>query len=146
MDSSFYGAHERLGTALELKGVLDAAIEEYQKARALNDDPSILADLGHAYASSGRKTEALKELNQLKELSKQRYVSAYDFAHVYLGLGDKEGALRWLEKSYQDRANISSIKVDPFLDPLRGDPRFEALVQKVFAPKKTVPDSSTPSP
>ncbi len=144
MDPGFYYAHWVLGLAFEAKGALDAAIEEYQKARALNDDPQVLALLGHAYASLGNKTEAVKILEQLKELSKQRYVSAYSLAIVYLGLGDKEEALRWLEKSYQDRAgyDIDTIKVDPFLDPLRGDPRFEALVQKVFSTQK----SSTPSP
>ena len=137
MDPGFYYAHWVLGLAFEAKGALDTAIEEYQKARALNDDPQVLALLGHAYASSGNKTEAVKILEQLKELSKQRYVSAYSLAIVYLGLGDKEKALRWLEKSYQDRAgiDITTIKVDPFLDPLRGDPRFEELVAKVFAPK-----------
>jgi TolB-like protein/tetratricopeptide (TPR) repeat protein len=142
MDSSFSYAHWSLGAALEAKGTLDAAIEEYQKARALNDDPFVLALLGHAYASSGNEAEALKILDQLKELSKQRYVTAYNFAIVYLGLGDKEEALRWLQKSYQDRAgyDIATIKVDPFLDPLRGDPRFEELVTKVFAPK----NGSTP--
>jgi TolB-like protein/Tfp pilus assembly protein PilF len=135
MDPGFYYAHWVLGLAFEAKGALDAAIEEYQKARALNDDPQVLALLGHAYASSGNKTEAVKILKQLKELSKERYVSAYSLAIVYLGLGDKEEALRWLEKSYQDRAgyDIATIKVDPFLDPLRGDPRFEELVTKVFA-------------
>jgi TolB-like protein/Tfp pilus assembly protein PilF/class 3 adenylate cyclase len=133
MDPGFYDAHFNLGQALEAKGALDAAIEEYQKARALNDDPEVLALLGHAYASSGNKTEALKILDQLKELSKKRYVSAYNFAIVYLGLGDKEEALRWLQKSYQDRAgnDIGYISVDPFLDPLRGDPRFEALAEKI---------------
>jgi TolB-like protein/Tfp pilus assembly protein PilF len=133
MDPGFYYAHWVLGLAFEAKGALDAAIEEYQKARALNDDPQVLALLGHAYASSGNKAEAVKILEQLKELSKQRYVSAYSLAIVYLGLGDKEEALRWLEKSYQDRAgyDIGTIKVDPFLDPLRGDPRFEALVEKI---------------
>src|SRR5437667_2709101 len=137
LDSSFYYAHWSLGVAFEAKGTLDAAIEEDQKARALNDDPFVLALLGHAYASSGNEAEALKILDQLKELSKQRYVTAYNFAIVYLGLGDKEEALRWLQKSYQDRAgyDIATIKVDPFLDPLRGDPRFEELVAKVLAPK-----------
>ncbi len=142
MDPGFYYAHWQLGLAFEAKGALEAAIEEYQKARALNDDPWVLALVGHAYASSGNKTEASKILEQLKELSKQRYVSAYSFAIVYLGLGDKEEALRWLEESYQDRAgfDIANIKVDPILDPLRGDPRFEALAQKAFAPKKAEAD------
>jgi TolB-like protein/Tfp pilus assembly protein PilF len=141
MDPGFYYAHWLLGVAFEAKGTLDAAIEEYQKARALNDDPFMLALLSHAYAATGNKTEALKTLDQLKELSKQRYVTAYSFAIVYLGLSDKEEALRWLQKSYQDRAgyNIVSIKVDPFLDPLRGEPRFEELVAKVFAPKNGSP-------
>ena len=137
MDPVFYYAHYNLGQALELKGDIVGATAEYQKARALNDDPQVLAALGHAYASCGRKTEALKVLNKLKELSKERYVSAYGFAIFYLGLGDKEEALRWLEKSYQDRdgVDISQIRIDPFLDPLRGEPRFEELVTKVFAPK-----------
>ena len=133
MDSGFYYAHWVLGLVFEAKGALDAAIEEYHKARALNDDPQVLALLGHAYASSGNKMEGEEILNQLKELSKQRYVSAYSLAIVYLGLGNKGEALRWLEKSYQDRAgyDIATIRVDPFLDPLRGDPRFEALVEKI---------------
>ena len=89
--------------------------------------------LGHAYASSGNKTEAVKILEQLKEVSRQRYVSMFSFAIVYLALGDKEEALRWLEQSYQDRAgaDIGWIRVDPLIDPLRGDPRFEALAEKI---------------
>jgi hypothetical protein len=73
----------------------------------------------------------------LQKLSTRRYVSAYSFALVYIGLGDKGEALRWLEQSYQDHAgsDIGYIKVEPLLDPLRGDPRFEALVQKIFAAK-----------
>jgi len=133
MDPGFYYAHVNLGWALEAKRDLDEAISEYQKARALNDDPFVLGLLGHAYACSGNKTEALKILEQLKELSRQRYVSAYSFVVVYLGLGDKEEALRWLEKGYQDRTgnDIGWIRVDSLVDPLRGDPRFEALAEKI---------------
>jgi tetratricopeptide (TPR) repeat protein len=133
MDPGYYFAYVNLAQVLEKKGARDAAIEEYQKARALNDDPAVLGFLGHAYASSGHKAEALKILEQLKELSKQRYVSAYSFALVYLGLSDKEEALRWLDQSYQDRAgsDIGWIRVDPLLDPLRGDPRFEAIAEKI---------------
>ena len=137
MDPGFYYAHWNLGSALAAKGAIGAAIEEYQKARALDDDPFVLGLLGHAYASSGNKMEAEKILNQLKELSKERYVSAYSFALVYLGLGNKEEALHWLEKSYQDRTgnDLVYFRVEPLLDPLRGEPRFEELVTKVFAPK-----------
>jgi tetratricopeptide (TPR) repeat protein len=137
IDSGFYYAVWNLGSALAAKGAIGAAIEEYQKARALDDDPFVLGLLGHAYGSSGNKMEAEKILDQLKELSKERYVSAYSFALVYLGLGNKEEALRWLEKGYQDRAgnDLTSIRVEPLLDSLRGDPRFEELVTKVFALK-----------
>jgi TolB-like protein/Flp pilus assembly protein TadD len=133
MDPGFYYAHFILGEALAAKGAFEQAIEEYRKAHALDDDPWVLGLLGHAYASSGNKTEALKILDQLKELSTQRYVSAYSFAILYLGLGDKQEALRWLEQSYQDRAgsDIAWIRVYSLLDPLRGDPRFEALAEKI---------------
>jgi hypothetical protein len=67
-------------------------------------------------------------------MRKERYVSPYNFALVHLGLGQKEEALSFLEKAYEERDgyNIAFIKADPFVDPLRGHPRFEALVQKIF--------------
>ena len=133
LDPGFYYVRLNLGEALAAKGAFDEAIAEYQKAHALNDDPFALGLLGHAYASSGNKTEALKILDQLKELSKQHYVSAYSFAVLYVGLGDKEEALRWLEQGYQDRAgnDIGWIRVDSILNSLHGDPRFEALAEKI---------------
>src|SRR5262245_38955689 len=133
IDPNFYFAHCELGEALAAKRVFDEAINEYQKARALNDDPFVLAALGNAYACSGNRTEALKILDQLKKLSGQRYVNAFSFAIVNVGLGDKEEALRWLEQSYQDRAgsDIGWIRVDSLVDPLRDDPRFEAIAEKI---------------
>ena len=116
-----------------MRGDRDGAIAEYQKARALNDDPAVLGYLGRVYGFSGNKTETQKILEELKKLSKERYVSDYSFALVYIGLGDKEEALRWLEQSYQDRAgsDVGWIRVDPLLDPLRNEPRFEALAEKI---------------
>ena len=133
MDPGYYYAHVDLGQVLAAKRAFGEAISEYQKARALNDDPFVLGLLGHAYASSGNKTEALKILDQLKEVSRQRYVSTYSFAIVYLALNDKQEAVRWLEQSYQDRAgaDIGWIRVDSLLDPLHGDPGFEALAEKI---------------
>src|SRR5260370_22066655 len=96
MDPGYYYAHVNLGQVLAAKRAFGEAISEYQKARALHDDPVVLALLGHAYASSGNNTEALKILDQLMEVSRQRYVSLYSFAIIYLALGDKQEALRWL--------------------------------------------------
>jgi len=133
MDPGYYYAHVNLGEVFSAKRAFDEAIAEYQKARALNDDPFVLGLLGNAYASLGNKTEALKILEQLKVMSRQRYVSLYSFAIVYLALGDKAEALRWLEQCYQDRAgaDIGWIRVDSLVDPLRGDSRFEALAEKI---------------
>ena len=137
MDPGFYYAHWTLGDALELKGRNEEAIAEYKKAIALNDDPLPPALLGHLYAKIGRKNEALAILKQLRELreSKQRYVSPFNLALIHIGLGQKDQAIQLLEETYEDRDgyNIAFIKVEPMLDPLRGDPRFEALVRKVFA-------------
>jgi tetratricopeptide (TPR) repeat protein len=134
IDPGYYFAYLNLGQALEAKGARDAAIAEYQKARELNDDPFCLALLAHAFGVSGNRMEAEKILDQLKVLSQERYVSAYSFALAYLGLGNKEEALRRLEQSYQDRAgaDVGWIRVDALLDPLRGDPRFEALAEKII--------------
>jgi hypothetical protein len=76
-------------------------------------------------------------LTELEELSRHSYVPAYFRALLCLSLGNRDEAIRWLEQSVTDHAGpqISYIKVDPFLGPLRGDPRFEALVEKVVGPK-----------
>ena len=132
MDQGFYYAHWNLGIAYEMKGSLQEALAEYQKARQLTDDPRTLALLGHGLAVSGKRDEALRMLDQLKEMAKQRYVPAYSFTIVYVGLGEKDQALQWLEREYQDRAvELLSLKVDPLLDSLRSDPRFADLVRRM---------------
>jgi len=137
VDPEFYWAHRFLGIALELKGDVAGAIVEYKKALELNDEPAGLAFIGHAEANSGRQNEARAILVQLTEAAKRRYVQPYAFAVMHLALGEKDQALTWLERAAQERGGtyFNFIKVDPYLDPLRGDPRFEALVQKVAAGK-----------
>jgi TolB-like protein/Flp pilus assembly protein TadD len=148
MDPRFYYAHWNLGLAWQLKGELNEAIAEYRKAVELNDDPYVLALLGQAYARAGQREEAQKILARLNEEAKSRYVHAYSFALMYLALGDKERALDEMERAYRERGgnDIMYIKVDPMLDDLHGNPRFEALVQKVFAPKKAQAGSRQSSP
>ncbi len=136
MDQSFYNAHWRLGKAYEMKGSLQNAMAEYQMARQLNDDPLVLGLLGHLSAISGKRDEASKLLHQLQQMAKQRYVSAYTFAIVYEGLGDKDEAFQWLERGYQDHVyEMDFLKVDPLLDSLRSDPRFADLVRRIGLPQ-----------
>ncbi len=135
MDPEFYWAHRFLGLALELKGATAEAIAEYQKAFELSDDPTVLAFIAHAEANTGRPNEARQILARLTEAAKTRYVAAYAFAVIHLALGEKDQALVWLEKNARDHAAPYSnlLKVDPYLDPLRGDPRFEALVSAILS-------------
>ena len=126
MDQSFYYAHWALGEALAMKGSFAEAINEYRIALRLVDDPNVLALIGHVDAVSGKRDEALKIIEQLKEISKQRYVAAYAFAEVYAALGDKDQAFQWLEKSFQDRApDLVFFRIDPLIDNLRSDPRCD---------------------
>jgi len=135
MNPQFYGGHRCLGWALELKGATGEAIAEYHKAFELSDDPMMLAMLAHAEASIGKQNQARQILGQLTEEAKARYVPAYAFAVIYLALGEKDHALDWLEQAARDHDGFYTnlIKVEPFLDPLRGDPRFETLVSRILS-------------
>jgi tetratricopeptide (TPR) repeat protein len=137
VDPEFYWAHRFLGIALELNGDVNGALAEYKKAFELNDDPAGLAFIAHAQVSLGHQNDARQLLVQLTEARKSRYVQAYAFALTYLALGEKDQALNWLEQGAQERGGtfLCFIKVDPFFDSLRGDPRFEAIVQKVAGEK-----------
>jgi TolB-like protein/Flp pilus assembly protein TadD len=135
IDPDFYWAHRQLGLALELKGAAAEAAAEYQRASELNDDPRVLAFVGHAMATTGKQNEAREILEKLTEIAKTRYVSGYSFAVIHLALGEKDQAVDWLEKDAREQTGfeINFIKVDPYLDPLRGNPRFEALVSSVLS-------------
>jgi tetratricopeptide (TPR) repeat protein len=138
IDPRFYIAHYYLGQSFQLKGQLTEAMAEYQKAVELDDDPEALAYLGQAYARVGQRDEAQKILARLIDESKSRYVSGYSMALMFMGLGDKDQAIDALERAYQDGAgnDLFTIRVDPMLDDLRGQPRFEALAEKVLPARK----------
>jgi serine/threonine-protein kinase len=137
MDSRFAVAHYYLGGAFQFKGKLTEAIAEFQKAAELNNnDQYSLAMLGQAYARKGQMDDARKVLARLSEKPRSRYVAPYALAIVLTALGDKGQAIDELEHGYDEGGfYISLITVDPFFDDLRGNPRFEQLVQKIVAPK-----------
>jgi len=137
IDPTFFYAHFNLGIALQAAGDLSGAIAEYEKAKRLGDNIYVSMLCAQAKAHAGDKDAALRMLSDLDKVSQQREVVGYLRTLLYLSLNNKDEALRWLEQDFEERdgSNISWIKVDPLLDPLHGDPRFEALVQKVVAPK-----------
>jgi len=134
IDPTFFYARFNLGIALQLNGDVPAAIAEYTKAQQLADNNlGARVLLAITKAQSGDKDAATRMLAELEELSRHRSVHPYWRALLYLSLENRDEAIRWLEQAIaeHDGLNIAWIKVDPFLDPLRGDPRFETLVQTV---------------
>jgi TolB-like protein/Flp pilus assembly protein TadD len=132
MDQNFFRARLWLGRAYEQKGMYEEAIAEFLKARQLDDNPITLAFIGHAYAASGKRSDALKVLDQLKQLSKQVYVDSYYVAAIHAALEEKDQAFELLEKAYVERSGwLSRLKVDPIFDGLRSDPRFQDLLRRI---------------
>ena len=136
MDPSYELPHLVLGQAYEEKGAFELAIPELQKAVELSHGtPLMVSALAHAHARAGNKEEAGKLLAQLDRDARTKYVSPYYFAVVYLGLGDNEQAMNWLEKAFADRSNgLVFMRVEPELDHLRSNPRFLALQQRLKFP------------
>jgi len=126
-----------LGLAYELQGKYEEAIAEYHRAIPLSGgDPEVPTQIARTYAMSGRREEAERVLGEVLQLSQQRYVSPYDIALIYASLGERDQAFAWLEKAYEDRVTmLPGLKVDPRMDNLRADPRFQDLLQRLgFAP------------
>ncbi len=136
MDPNFAVAHLWLGQVYEQRRMYETAISEFQKGISLSGGGTYaLARLGHAYAVAGRRGEAQMVLNQLNDLSKQKYVSPYDIGMIYAGLGENDRAFAWLEKAYEERSvALYFLKVEPSLDPLRSDPRFHDLLRRIGLP------------
>ena len=133
MDPNFAVAHWHLGLAYEQKQLLDAAIEEFKKAISLSGgSPLMKAALGRAYAESQKTHDASEMLNELNDLAKRQYAAAYEIATIYVALGNNEQAFQLLEKAYAERSfHLVNLKVSPQFKPVRSDPRFEDLVQRI---------------
>jgi tetratricopeptide (TPR) repeat protein len=110
------------------------AIAEFHKAINLSgpEDKRGLVALSWVYAQMGKRGEAMRLLDELKESSKQGYFSPYDVAVVYTALGEKDQAFEWLQQAYEERSGaLTHLKVDPRFDSLRLDPRFQDLLRRV---------------
>jgi adenylate cyclase len=133
MDPNSAISHVLLGLSFLKKGDMVGAIAELQKTKAPNPGAWYQGYLGYAYAISGDRAKAEQALREFEDLAKQQYVSPTAFVTIYLGLGEKEKALDWLEKAYEERDSACwYVNIDQIYESVRNEPRFQALVQKVF--------------
>jgi TolB-like protein/DNA-binding winged helix-turn-helix (wHTH) protein/Flp pilus assembly protein TadD len=131
MDSFFAPAHYVLGQAFVQKHMYQEAIAELQKAIELSEgSTAFTANLAYAYAVSGRRDEAVKLLNDLKNRSRNGFSNAAEIALVYVGLDQKEQAMAWLEKAFEERFS-PWVLMRPTFDPIRSDPRFQDLLHRI---------------
>jgi adenylate cyclase len=135
LDPSFFLPHFVLGT-IEIRGPNYAkAIEEFRLAQAMETQPIATGYLGYAYAMNGQRDKALETLQELNQLAGRRFVTPFCQALVYLGLRENSQAIDWMEKAYEGRSVwLCWLKVEPMFDPLRSDPRFQALYKKMNFP------------
>ena len=113
-------------------GKYNDAIPELIAASKAQPAPFVTGFLGYTYAAAGQRDNAQKSLDELNRLSAQQYVSPFAMAQIHLGLGNRDQALDWLEKAGKARSPfVLTIAVSRVFDPIRGDPRFIALVQKL---------------
>lgn len=132
IEPDFAIARNILGMTYIKVGKLNEAIAELESARHLDNNPRMMSSLGYAYGVSGQHDKAKTIINELKELSKHRYVSSFAIAMIYAGMGKKDEALSLLEKAYNERSDTMTIlKSYPWLDELRDNQRFIALQKRV---------------
>jgi len=149
LSPEYFPARIQLALAYEQTGKLPQAISELEQAAGLMagnggppnstqpplDIPVVHALLGHAYAVSGRTTDARRELSKLQAAATKRYIPPSYFALVWMGLGDNKQALTWLDRGYKDRSeHMLYLGLEPLVDPLRADPQFVSLLKQVGLP------------
>jgi len=122
-----------LGSCYLQKSLFQQAIATFQEAVVLSGNATeFLSNLAHAYVLSGNLEKAHEILGELDMLSKSVYVSKYYLAHIQAAMGDKDKAFELLESAYKERdPQITDLKVDPGLDVLRSDPRYEMMLKKI---------------
>jgi serine/threonine-protein kinase len=132
----FFPVYEFLGMTHVAEGSFEEGLAALQRAAALSSkDTNVLAELGYAYATSGRKSQAEEVLRELQKLSTSRYVSPYTLGMIYVGLGENEKALKWFEECYKRRVSyLSWLGVEPWAASLRSDSRYQDLLRRMNLP------------
>jgi tetratricopeptide (TPR) repeat protein len=133
MNPNFAHAHSILSIAYADLNNFPEAIAEGRKAIELSGGSSFyISNLGWIYAQAGEDDEAIRVLEELKDLSDKHYVSPFLIANIYVGLEENDKTFEYLEKAYEERYELLiGLKVNPSFDPIREDPRFSELLKKI---------------
>jgi serine/threonine-protein kinase len=133
MDPQFAFAYRNIGLALVQQGAVEEAIVALERAVKLSGgDPTYKSHLAYAYAMAGKLAAAERSISELEDLSKEKYVSSYYFAMIYLGLDIQDQMFLWLERAFEERSGFMAfLHVEPMFDALRTDSRFVSLVRRV---------------
>ncbi|HTE88492.1 MAG TPA: winged helix-turn-helix domain-containing protein [Terriglobales bacterium] len=135
IDPHYVNALWFMALSLEQKGQLAESIARLEKAVSLAAAPHFEALLGRAHALAGDRKKAQNILEELITLSKRQYVSPFDIAVVYAGLGDWDSTFQWLEEAYQQRVFRIIELTLPMFDNLRSDVRWQDLVRRIGLPQ-----------
>jgi len=125
-----------LGLLLRKMGHNELAINEGEKGvRLSGGSPLMSAALAQSFATAGKRDQAIRILDDLKALTRQKYIAPYFFAGIYAGLGEDDRAMEYLEKSYEERSHwLIYLHIDPGMDALRSNPRFQGLLRRIGLP------------
>jgi adenylate cyclase len=136
LDPNFGLTYWYRGLAYEQKGMYEDALRELNKAQTLLKSISIVeADIAHLHAVSGNKSEAERALTKLTKELASRHVNPYEIALIYVGLGEREKAIAWLDTAFRERSDmLVYLGIDRRLDSIRPDARFTDLVRRIGIP------------
>ena len=136
LDPQFRAGHTYLGQSYVATGRFQEALAEFETVRSMSDGPAPIAWLAYTYARMGNTAHARALLEELHDLSRQRYVPPSLEAIIYAGLGDSNGLFQALEKGYSDRhSSLIYLKSNPLFEEFRSHPRFQALLKKMNFPE-----------
>ena len=136
LDPNYPVTYWILGVLLRKMGRYALAIAEGEKGLKLSGGSSLMrAALAQTFATAGRRKKAIQILDDLTKLTKQKYVAPYFFAGIHIGLGEDDRAIEYLEKSYEEHSHwLIYLHIDPSMDALRSNPRFQDLLRRVGLP------------
>ena len=131
-DPGNYNVHVFLGLALEQSGDHSGAVAALERAVTLYRNNDDLGQLAHAYGTAGRRADALRIIAEMRDRRTKMFLPAADLAYAFAGIAERDSAFHWFDLAVEDHSELLILmKADPALDPIRSDPRFDAVLRRV---------------